>query len=52
MRFAAILIVLGLGACDPGGGGPTYTSDKQQPSKYEPGVTVSGHAKVGVKRSF
>ncbi|MBM1814949.1 hypothetical protein JQW92_07710 [Sulfitobacter pseudonitzschiae] len=53
--FACLALIAALAACDPGAssnaaqGTPT---DRQQPSVTEPGVHVSGYAKVGVVKTF
>tara|TARA_R110002049_G_scaffold23781_3_gene84477 strand:+ start:86780 stop:86950 length:171 start_codon:yes stop_codon:yes gene_type:complete len=56
VRRLALLAVLGaLAACTPPGGDtiPAGRSDtRQQPSVTEPGIHVSGHVNVGVKKRF
>ncbi|QKS09792.1 hypothetical protein SAMN05444149_102409 [Pseudosulfitobacter pseudonitzschiae] len=53
--FACLALIAALAACDPGtsGNGPQDApTDRQQPSVTEPGVHVSGYAKVGVVKTF
>ncbi|WP_156025744.1 hypothetical protein [Sulfitobacter sp. 20_GPM-1509m] len=56
MRILACLtMVAALAACDPGtsgNGAQRAPSDRQQPSVTEPGLHVSGFAKVGVVKTF
>ncbi len=53
--FACLALIAALAACDPGasGNGAQRTpNDRQQPSVTEPGIHVSGFAKVGVVKTF
>lgn len=53
--FAFLTVIAALAACDPGApsdGAQRAPNDRQQPSVTEPGIHVSGFAKVGVVKTF
>ncbi|WP_156874933.1 hypothetical protein [Sulfitobacter alexandrii] len=56
MRAAALICVLvGLGACGPVDPqeDPAWRGDtRQQPTTLTPGVSISGYANIGVRKSF
>jgi len=56
VRQAGLLaLLLALAACgppNPGDDPAGYADTRQQPSNYEPGVHISGHANVGVIKRF
>ncbi|ASM71205.1 MULTISPECIES: hypothetical protein [Roseobacteraceae] len=53
--FVFLTAIAGLAACDPGASSreaQRAPNDRQQPSVTEPGLHVSGFAKVGVVKTF
>lgn len=53
--IACLSVIAALAACDrgtPSDGAQRTPNDRQQPSVTEPGIHVSGFAKVGVVKTF
>ncbi len=55
MRLAVFLLVGAVAACglpEASGEAPPRSDTRQVPSNYTPGIHISGHANIGVVRSF